>query len=153
MNAFAGQCVQVDRQRPHQRLALTGLHLGDATFVQRHAADHLGIEVTHAHDALAGLTHGREGFRQQLVEVFPLRETLAEFRGLGCQRLIGERLKLALERIDRVDPLAQALHFAIIFGTHYLGQEFTQHILSLYVTRGRVTPSHIMTLKRCRQTR
>jgi hypothetical protein len=48
VHALAGQRVEVDRQRRHQRLALAGAHLGDLAVVQHHAADELDVEVPHA---------------------------------------------------------------------------------------------------------
>src|SRR3712207_8465754 len=55
LDAAAVQRVQDDRERAGERLALAGAHLGDRAVVQDHAADHLHVEVPHAHRALAGL--------------------------------------------------------------------------------------------------
>ncbi|MNW87477.1 hypothetical protein D3C86_167210 [compost metagenome] len=87
--AFAGQCIQVGRQRCHQGFTLTRAHFGDFAVVQRHAAYQLHVEVAHLEDTLAGLTANGKCFRQELVDVFALGETLLEFRGLGLQGLIG----------------------------------------------------------------
>ena len=47
MDALAGQCVQEDGQRGHQRLALARRHLGDLALVQHHAAEELHVVVDH----------------------------------------------------------------------------------------------------------
>jgi hypothetical protein len=44
VDTCAGQGVQVERERGHERLALTGLHLGDVALVQDDAAHHLDVE-------------------------------------------------------------------------------------------------------------
>jgi hypothetical protein len=100
VHALAGQRVQVDRQRGHQRLALAGAHLGDLALVQRHAADQLHVEVAHLQRALAGLAHHGEGLGQQVVERLALREALAELVGLGAQRGVVQLLELRLQRVD-----------------------------------------------------
>ena len=65
VDALAGERVEDHRERRRERLALAGLHLGDVAAVDRHAADQLHVEVAHAHRALAGLAHDREGLGQQ----------------------------------------------------------------------------------------
>ena len=62
------QRVEHDRERRRERLALAGLHLGDAAVVQRHRADQLHVEVAHPHRALACLAHDRKALWQQIVE-------------------------------------------------------------------------------------
>ena len=49
VDALAGERVEHDGERAGQRLALAGLHLGDRAGVEDHAADHLDVEVAHAH--------------------------------------------------------------------------------------------------------
>ena len=45
VDALAGERIEVDRKRCHQRLAFAGLHLGDVALVQHHAADQLHVEM------------------------------------------------------------------------------------------------------------
>ena len=47
VNPFTRQRIEVDRQRCHQRLTLTGTHLGDLPLMQHHATNHLLIIVAH----------------------------------------------------------------------------------------------------------
>ena len=55
MDALAGERVEIDGQRRHQRLALAGAHLGDAAIVKDHAADELDVEGPHAEARAARL--------------------------------------------------------------------------------------------------
>ncbi|MCY1421916.1 hypothetical protein D9M71_375820 [compost metagenome] len=122
MHALAGQRVQIDRQGPHQSLALAGTHLGDLALVQRHTTDQLHIEVAHAHDPLARFTGHGECFREDLVERLALGQARLELLGLGLQLLIGKRHHLWLERIDGLDLLGHALHFTLVLAS----KEFLQ---------------------------
>jgi hypothetical protein len=85
MHALAGQRIQIGRQGGHQRLALAGAHFGNLALMQRHAADHLHIEMAHAEHPLAGFAHHRKGLGQQGVEAFALLHARLEFVGLGAQ--------------------------------------------------------------------
>jgi hypothetical protein len=60
--------VQVDRHGGDQRLALTGLHLGDGALVKRHCTHDLHVERTHARGAPSRLARYGEGLRQQIIE-------------------------------------------------------------------------------------
>ena len=68
VHALAFQGVEVGGQRGDQRLALAGLHLGDAALVQDHAADQLHVEMALAQGPLGGLAHHRERLDQQVVQ-------------------------------------------------------------------------------------
>ena len=68
MHSTAGEGVEVTGQGGHEGLAFAGFHLSDLTFMQHHAADQLHIKMAHAENPLAGFTHHREGFRQDLIE-------------------------------------------------------------------------------------
>ena len=89
VHPLAGQGVEVGGQGRHQGLAFTGLHLGDLALVQHHAADQLDIEMAHAEHPLARLAHDGKGLGQQVVEGFPLLQTLPELHGLAAQGLVG----------------------------------------------------------------
>ncbi len=117
VNALAGECVEVHRQGRHQGLALAGAHFGDLAFVQRHAADQLYVEVTHAHHALAGFTADRESLWKNLVECFAFGEAGLELFGLVSQLLIGQRQHLLFECIDGLDRLEHALDLTLILAS------------------------------------
>jgi len=109
VHALAGQRVQVRRERADQRLALTGLHLGDVAEVQRRAAHDLDVVVPLVQGPLGRLPDHREGLREQRVERLPVLVALLELRGLRAQLLVGHRDEVVL---DGVDHLRDALQLA-----------------------------------------
>ena len=68
VHALAGQRVQVSRQGPGERLALTGLHLGDVAEVHRRAAHDLDVERPLVEHTLGRLADGGERLRHEVVE-------------------------------------------------------------------------------------
>ncbi|MOA28484.1 hypothetical protein D3C78_1494280 [compost metagenome] len=114
MHAFAGQGVEVDRQRGCQRLAFAGAHFSDLAVVQGHAAQQLHVEVAHLHDALGAFANDRKRFRQQVIQGLPLTHPFLEFLGLGTQRFVAELLKFGLHRIDASHRLAVLLEKPVI---------------------------------------
>ena len=114
MHAVAGQRVQVGGQGGHQGLAFAGLHFGDASVVEHHAADELDVEMAHAERAPGRLAHHREGLGEQVVEPAPALQALAELRGLGLQRGIVEPLDLGLEGVDPVDGAAHPTQHPLV---------------------------------------
>ena len=123
MHARAGKRVQIGRQRRHEGLAFAGSHFGDGAFVQHHAADHLHVEVPHLQGSLAGLAHGGEGFRQQLLQRFAFPEPGAQALGSGANLRIGQRLVLRLKPVDGGHGLAHALELARIAAA----ENFAEH--------------------------
>ena len=123
MRALAGQGVEIERQGGHQRLALAGLlHLGDAAFVEHHAADHLDVEVALADGPLGRLADHREGLVHQIVQALPGREPGLELVRLGPQRLVGERRHLRLQDVDPGHPAKHRLDLPVIGGAENLLQ-------------------------------
>ncbi len=109
MHALAGQCVEVNRQRGRQRLALTRAHFRNLAVMQRHAAQHLHIEVAHLHDAFAAFADYRKSFGKDRIKRFARGNTSLELLGFGAQLPVVELFILRLQRID-------ALHgFAVTF--------------------------------------
>ena len=101
VHALALERVQVRRQRCDERFAFAGLHLGDASLMQDHAAQKLHVEVPHADGPHARLAHDRERLDQQVVQRFAVFETFFELNRLMPQLFVAELLHLRLERIDR----------------------------------------------------
>ena len=127
VDAFALQSVEIDGERRHQRLALAGAHLGDATLVQHHAADELDVEMALAEHALGRLAHRRESRCEKVVERLAGGELLAEFDGAVRQLLVTEREHRGLERVDRGDLRPIGLEPPIVGGSEDLFGERTQH--------------------------
>lgn len=127
VDALAGERVEVDRERRHQRLAFAGLHLGDVALMQHHAADQLDVEMALAERALGGLAHGGEGGHQQVVERLALGELLLELDRAGLERLVGELRDLRLQRVDRADAGLVSLHPPVVGGAEKLAGERADH--------------------------
>jgi len=68
VHAFAFERVQIGGKRRNKGLALAGLHLGDLSAVQHHAADELDVEVPHVEDAAAGFADDGKSFDKQIVQ-------------------------------------------------------------------------------------
>src|SRR5581483_1834459 len=137
MDALAGERVQIDRERRHQRLAFAGLHLGDVALVQHHAADQLHVEMALAEGALGRLAHRGEGRNQDVVERLTLRELFAELLGAGLQRFVGESSDFRLQRIDGIDAGLISLYPPVIGGAEKLAGERADH--AFYVLFSRLT--------------
>ena len=103
VDAAAGQCVEVRRERRDQGLALTGLHLGDVAAVERRATHDLDVEVTLSEHALGRLADRGERLCHQRVEALPVLEPLLEVGGLGLQLLVGHGDEVVLDGVDRPD--------------------------------------------------
>ena len=114
VHALAGQGIQIDRQRRHQRLAFAGAHFGDFAAMQHDAADHLHIEMPHAQHALGGFTHGGKGFGQDVVQRLAGFELSLQLGRLRLQLVIGKRTDLVFQTSDAHDDRPQRLQIAII---------------------------------------
>ena len=127
VDALAGQRVEIDRERRHQRLAFAGLHLGDIALVQHHAADQLHVEMPLLEGALGRLAHGGEGGNQDVVQRLAVCELLAEFGGAGLERLVGQRRDFRFQRIDGIDAGLVSLHPPVVGGAEKLAGERAEH--------------------------
>ena len=77
--------------------------------MQHHAADHLDVEVAHAHVRGASLAHEREGLGQQVVERLALARRARAGVGVRAQLVVLEQLELGLPGVDAVDALGVLL--------------------------------------------
>ena len=106
--------IQIDRQRGDQGFALTGAHLGDFALVQHDPADHLNIIMAQTDGALAGFSHGCEGFRQQVVQRLTFCQARAEFAGFLPQRLIAQRFEGCFQAVDLLNDLGIFIDLSFI---------------------------------------
>ena len=127
VHAFAGERVEIDRQRGDQRLAFAGLHLGDTAFVQNHAADQLHIEMALAEGALGGLAHGGEGGNQNVVERGAVGDLFFEFVGTRAQFVVGKLLDFRFQSIDGIDARLIAADAPVVGGTEQLAGDRADH--------------------------
>jgi hypothetical protein len=117
MHALTQQRVQVQRQRGHQRLALTRLHLGDAPLMQHDSANQLYIEVPHVQRASRGFTARGERFRQNIVQRLAVLKSFLEFVSLRAELFVGQCLIIGFQRVDFLHDGHQPLHIALA-GVH-----------------------------------
>ena len=114
VHALAGQGVQIDRGHGDQGLAFAGPHLGDAAFVQDHAAGQLNVVLTLAQHAFGGFAHDGEGFGQNLVQGFAVRQPIAEGVGHHPQFVVGQGGELGLQRIDALGVVLEGFDLAVV---------------------------------------
>ncbi len=112
VDALAFEGVEVRRQRGHQGLAFTGLHLGDVAPMQRGATHELHVEVAQSEGTLGRLPHGGEGFRHELVEGLPVFDALLELGRLALQLLVVERGDLILQGVGRLGDVLELLELS-----------------------------------------
>ena len=67
MGSAAGERVEHQRQRGHERLSLARLHLDDGAVHESHAREQLHVVMSHADPAPARLAGGGEAFDHQRV--------------------------------------------------------------------------------------
>ena len=103
VHGTAGQSIQVGGQGGHQRLALSGAHLGDPASMEGDAAEELDVEMAHFEHAAARLAHHRECLGQHVFERLPLPNPAAERVGPRAQFRVGERGEPRLQCIDALD--------------------------------------------------
>ncbi|MND35728.1 hypothetical protein D3C80_263720 [compost metagenome] len=120
MHALAGERVEVDRKRCHQRLAFTRLHFGDGAAVQDHTARQLHVEGTHVENTARCFAGHGKSRDQQVVQRLAVCQLLAELGGLGRQRFVGECLGGLFQRIDGCDLAFIGADAAIICRTEQL---------------------------------
>ena len=112
MGALALQGIEVERQHRDQGLALAGLHLGDLSLVEDHAADHLDIEGAQPDGSARRFPDHGKGFGQHVVEQLALLQPLAKLGGLRLQLIVGELFDQRLELVHVGDPLEVPLDLA-----------------------------------------
>ena len=117
MHTLAGERIQISRQGRNQGFTFTGFHLGDASFMQRHATHHLHIKMPHAHNALAGFTDQGKGFRKNGIKALTLRNTLLVLGGFGLQLFVTQGVQFLFLGIDADHNLAHALQLTLVLAT------------------------------------
>src|SRR5690606_19352400 len=100
-----------------------GPHLGDAAFVQDHAAGHLHVVLALPQNALGGFAHDGEGLVLQLVQAFAGFDAIPEGLRHHAQFVVGEGLELGFEGVDLLDLAHEGLDLAVVGGTEkFLGE-------------------------------
>ena len=103
VHAPSGQRIQVCGQDRDERLALAGLHFGDAALMQHDAAHDLHPVRAHTEHAVGCLAADGERLRQQRVERLTGCVAILEFLRLCAKFLISQLFIRLLERHDGLD--------------------------------------------------
>ena len=113
VHTLAREGIEVGRQNGNQRLAFTGLHLGNATLMEHDAADDLHPVGAHAQHPVGRLPAGGKGLHQDIVQGFTVLKPCLEIRSLGLERLVGELAVFVLQRHDGVHLRHEFLDFPL----------------------------------------
>src|SRR5207245_3271525 len=73
------------------------------------------------------LAYGGEAGNHYVVEAITVLELLPERLGARAHRLVGKRLELRLERIDRLDAQPIAADPPVVGGAEELAREYADH--------------------------
>ena len=134
LDVLAGERVQIQRQRRHQRLAFARLHFGNLALMQNDTAYELHVERNHIPrkrmpadllrrpDKLAaGVLDERVRLRQNVVERLALGDAVLEFLRFARKILIREVFSLIflLYPVDFPDHGPELFQFTIVFGSQY----------------------------------
>ena len=77
--------------------------------MQGRTAHKLNVEVTQSQSTLGRFTHGRKGFRHDLVDVLAVVETFLELGGLAFELLVVEGRDLVLQGVGRLRDMLKLL--------------------------------------------
>ena len=147
MHAAPGEAIQIQRQRRHQRLALTRPHLCDLSVMQRHAADELHIKMHHlpgdrlvahrertAREPARRILHHRKRLWQDLRQIrlhlrkaLDARQLLLPLRRLRLERAFRLRLELFLQFAHLLHQRPELLEFALVLRANDFAEYPMQH--------------------------
>ena len=137
VDALARQRIQIGRQHRHQGLAFTGLHLGDSSLMQDNAADDLDREGLHPEDTPGRLPCRRKGIRENIVQRFPVFETLLQLAGLSAQLFIRQRRKLCFPVLDCPGNRHDSFQFSVGIASEQLGKQSHFNLRGINLLRPR----------------
>ena len=134
MHLAAGQMDQICRQRRHQRLALTGGHLGDFALEQHMPANQLNIIVPHVQIPSGRFPHNREGLGQDMFRVGVIFQRFLKRSGSGLELLIAQGLGPILQFTGRQSHLHIRFNDPLVTRTKHPHQKLIKclydHMLS-----------------------
>ena len=137
VDALARQRVQIGRQNGDQRLAFTGLHLGDSALMQDDAADDLHREGLHPQDAPGRLPCRRKGIGENIVQCFTVCKALLQFVGLAAQLFIGQGGILRFPVLDRLGNRHDSFQFSVGIAAEQLGKKSHLNLRGINLLRPR----------------
>ncbi len=132
MDALAAEGVEVERQRGDERLAFAGAHLDHFALMEQHAAHELHVVGAQADAAARRLAGQGERLDQHVVEFRAAGHALLEVERPLAQRLIGQRGKLRLQRVDGRHAGLQVIDDLLVRIADDAGDDFLEHGGSYY---------------------
>ncbi len=85
-----------------------------------HQLYRIGAQAQHT---IRRLADGGKGLRQDVVQCFPVGETLLEFRRLGLQLGVGQRLVFLLHALDLMDDGPDGFQLTLGIGSENFGDQ------------------------------
>ena len=137
VDALARQCVQIGRQNGDQRLAFTGLHLGDSALMQDDAADDLYREGLHPQDAPGRLPCRRKGIGENIVQCFTVCKALLQLVSFAAQLFIGQGGILRFPVLDRLGNRHDSFQFSVGIAAEQLGKKSHLNLRGINLLRPR----------------
>ncbi len=116
VDALAGDRIEIGGQGGDERLALTGLHLGDVAQVKSRTAHDLHVVVSLAECALGRFAHRRERLGHQLVERRTGFVAGAQLGGLVLELFVRQVRVVLFEGIDGLHDLLKPPEDASLTG-------------------------------------
>ena len=127
MDPAAAEGVQVGSQGGDQRLAFAGLHFGDLSLMQNHAADQLDVEMPHVEHPPSRFTNHRESVGQQIVERLALIGALAQVGGTPAEVGIAEGADRRFPIVDLRQRRLHTLEIPLVLRAEYFPEDVLQH--------------------------
>ena len=116
VHALGRERVEIDRKGRDQCLAFARLHLGDHAAVQDDATHHLDIEVALAERSFRRLPDRGKRVDEEIIDRRAAMQSLAEPGCARAQLVVGHRLELWLDRVDRDDVSIQPFQELFVGG-------------------------------------
>jgi len=88
--------------------------------VQNDPAYHLDVEGTHPENAGGCLAGNRKGFGKQIVQFFPIFETLFEFRSFRLELVVAQCADLRFKIVYFIDQGSDFLQIALVLAPEHL---------------------------------
>ena len=115
VDALSFQRVEVGRQRRHEGLTFTCLHLGYPALMEHDTTYHLNVEMLHAQTSPCTFPAYGECLRQYIVQrLSVLLDALFEFRSLLTQLIVRKRLHFLFICHDFIGYLRNFLYFLFV---------------------------------------
>ncbi|MNC10300.1 hypothetical protein D3C75_579390 [compost metagenome] len=114
VDAFAGQCIQIQRQSSCLGFTFTGFHFGNPPAVEHHTTDQLHIKVAFAQHPFGGFPDDSKSIGEDIVQLFPFSHPFLQHFGLRTQLLVGHGLIFRFKGVDDFHVPHHLLDFSLV---------------------------------------